>query len=63
MRALCKKMRDARLIEKNTVRELLLEMETLSQVRFLGKYGHILMEVTKLQRQIMERLGVDPEHS
>jgi len=56
-------MRDARLIEKNTVRELLLEMETLSQVRFLGKYGHILMEVTKLQRQIMERLGVDPEHS
>ncbi|KRT34370.1 hypothetical protein HMPREF1705_03983 [Acetomicrobium hydrogeniformans ATCC BAA-1850] len=56
-------MRDARLIEKNTVRELLLEMETLTQVRYSGKYRHILTEVTKPQRQIMERLEVDPEHS
>ena len=45
--ALLKKMRDAGLIEKYTVRELLLEMETLIQVRYSGKYGHILTEVTK----------------
>jgi len=62
MSALRKKMRDAGLTEKYTVRELLLEMETLIQVRYSGKYGHILTEVTKPQRQIMESLGVDPEH-
>jgi hypothetical protein len=38
-------------------------METLTQVRYSGKYGHILTEVAKPQRQIMESLGVDPEHS
>jgi len=63
MSALRKKMRDAGLIEKYTVRELLLEMETLIQVRYSGKYGHILTEVTKPQRQIMKSLKVDPEHS
>jgi len=63
MSALRKKMRDAGLIEKYTVRELLLEMETLIQVRYSGKYGHILTEVTKPQRQIMKSLEVDPEHS
>ncbi len=63
MSALRKKMRDSGLTEKYTVRELLLEMETLIQVRYSGKYGHILTEVTKPQRQIMESLGVDPEHS
>ncbi|KUK38761.1 MAG: Transposase IS4 family protein, partial [Synergistales bacterium 54_24] len=52
MSALRKKMRDAGLTEKYTVRELLLEMETLIQVRYSGKYGHILTEVTKPQRQI-----------
>ena len=61
--ALRKKMRDTGLTEKYTVRELLLEMETLTQVRYSGKYGHILTEVAKPQRQIMERLGVDPDHS
>ena len=63
MSALRKKMRDAGLTEKYTVRELLLEMETLIQVRYSGKYGHILTEVTKPQRQIMKSLEVDPEHS
>ena len=63
MSALRKKIRDAGLTEKYTVRELLLEMETLIQVRYSGKYGHILTEVTKPQRQIMKSLEVDPEHS
>ncbi|RJX26963.1 MAG: IS1634 family transposase [Dethiobacter sp.] len=60
MSALRKKMRDTGLIEKYTVRELLLEMETLTQVRYSGKYGHILTEITKLQRQIMESLKIKP---
>ena len=63
MSALRKKMREAGLMDKYTVRELLLEMETLIQVRYSGKYGHILTEVTKPQRQIMKSLEVDPEYS
>ena len=59
--ALRKKMRDTGLTEKYTVRELLLEMETLTQIRYSGKYGHILTEITKPQRQIMESLGIDPK--
>jgi len=54
-------MRDTGLTEKYTVRELLLEMETLTQIRYSGKYGHILTEITKPQRQIMESLGIDPK--
>jgi len=59
MSALRKKMRDTGLLEKYTVRELLLEMETLTQVRYSGKYGHILTEITKPQRHILESLEVD----
>jgi len=61
MSALRKKMRDTGLIDKYTVRELLLEMETLNQIRYSGKYGHILTEITKPQRQIMESLEVNPQ--
>lgn len=53
-----KKMRETGLIDKYTVRELLLEMETLTQVRYSGKYGQILTEITKPQRLIMESLKV-----
>jgi hypothetical protein len=59
MSALRKKMRSTGLIEKYTVRELLREMETLSQIRYSGKYGHILTEITKPQRYILEALQVD----
>jgi len=52
------KMRETGLIDKYTVRELLLEMETLTQVRYSGKYGQILTEITKPQRLIMESLKV-----
>jgi hypothetical protein len=47
MSILHKKMHDTRLIEKHTVRELLSEMEALIRVRYSGKYGHILTEITK----------------
>ncbi|MBA1336284.1 MAG: Transposase, IS4 family [Firmicutes bacterium] len=59
--ALRKKMRDTGLIDKYTTRELLLEMETLTKVRYSGKYGHILTEVTKPQSHILESLGINLE--
>lgn len=58
MSALRKKMRDRGLIGKYTVRELLQEMETLVHIRYSGKYGQTLTEVTKPQRLIIESLGV-----
>ncbi len=58
MSILRKKMRDSEMLDKYSVRELLLEMETLTQVRYSGKYGHIITEVTKPQRLIMEKLEV-----
>lgn len=61
MSALRKKMRETGLLEKYTTRELLLEMETLSKVRYSGRYGHILTEVTKPQRHILESLGINLE--
>ena len=61
MSALRKKMRDTGLIEKYTTREFLMEMETLTKVRYSGRYGHILTEVTKPQRHILESLGINLE--
>ena len=61
MSALRKKIRETGLLEKYTVRELLLEMETLTKIRYSGKYGHILTEVTKPQRHILESLGINLE--
>jgi transposase len=55
-----KKMQEAKLTEKYSVRELLLEMDTLTQIRFSGKYGQMLTEITKPQRLIMESLDVSP---
>jgi len=61
MSALRKKMRETGLMEKYTTRELLMEMETLTKVRYSGRYGHILTEVTKPQRHILESLGINLE--
>lgn len=60
MSALRKEMRKSRLIEQYTVRELLQEMETLTKVRYSEKYGHILTEMTKPQREILKELGITP---
>ncbi len=57
--ALRKEMRKSALIERYTVRELLGEMETLTKISYSGKYGHILTEVTKPQREILEHLAID----
>lgn len=57
--ALRREMRKSDLMKKYTVRELLQEMETLTKVKYSGKYGHILTEVTKPQREILQCLGIE----
>jgi len=56
--ALLREMRKSTLIERYTVRELLQEMNTLTKVKYSGKYGHILTEMTKPQREILEGLSI-----
>lgn len=57
--ALRKEMRKSDLIRKYTVRELLQEMETYTKVKYTGKYGQIFTEVTKAQREILDRLKIE----
>jgi len=57
--ALRKEMRKSDLIRKYTVRELLQEMETYTKVKYTGKYGQILTELTKAQREILDHLNID----
>ena len=56
--AIRKEMRKSVLIERYTVRELLEEMETLTKVKYSGKYGYILTEVTKPQQEILKNLEI-----
>ena len=58
MSALRREMRKSILIERYTVRELLQEMDTLTKVKYSGKYGHILTEITKPQREILKDLNI-----
>jgi transposase len=52
------RMRQSGLIKQYTVRELLQEMDTLTKIKYSGKYGHILTEITKPQREILEGLKI-----
>lgn len=58
--ALRNEMRASGLIKQYTVRELLQEMETLTKIKYSGKYGHILTELTKQQREILKSLSIEP---
>ena len=58
--ALRKEMRATGLIKQYTVRELLQEMETPTKIKYSGKYGHILTELTKPQREILKCLNIEP---
>lgn len=59
--ALRNEMRASGLIIKQyTVRELLQEMETLTKIKYSGKYGHILTELTKPQKEILKCLNIEP---
>jgi transposase len=57
--ALRKEMKKSDLIKRYTVRELLQETETLTKIKYSGKYGHILTEMTKPQREILTALNID----
>ena len=57
--ALRKEMRKSDLIKHYTVRELLRETETLTKIKYSGKYGHIITEMTKPQREILTALNID----
>ena len=59
MSALRDEMRKTKLLEKYTVRELLLEMDPLTKIRYKGKYGQIITEVTKPQREILKLLTIE----
>jgi transposase len=59
MSALRKEMRHSDLMKQYTVRELLQEMQTLTKIRYSGKYGNINTEVTKPQREILKRLNIE----
>lgn len=56
-----KEMRESKLIKSYTVRELLKEMETLTKITYSGRYGHILTEVTKPQKEILKKLKIIPD--
>jgi VanZ family protein len=51
-------MRETSLIRDYTVRELLLEMETLTRIKYSGRYKSIVSEATKKQKHILETLGM-----
>lgn len=58
MSALRKEMRQSRLIKDYTVGELLKEMQTLTKITYSGRYGYILTEVTKPQKEILSKLKI-----
>jgi len=57
--ALRREMQTSKLSEKYTVRKLLIEMDPLTKIRYAGKYGQILTEITKPQREILELLKIE----
>jgi hypothetical protein len=59
MSELRRAMRESKLIEIYTVRELLLEMDSLTKIRYEGKYGLLFTEVTKPQREILALLKIE----
>jgi transposase len=63
MSELRRAMRESKLIEWYTVRELLLEMDPLTKINYKGKYGLILTEITKPQREILELLKIEQPKS
>lgn len=58
MSGLRQEMRGCGLSETYTARELLQEMMTLTKIHYTGRYGHILTELTKPQRDILQKLNI-----
>ena len=53
-----KGIRESKLNGKYSPKELMHEMESLTQIHYSGKYGKLLAEKTKSQRQILESFGI-----
>lgn len=56
--ALRKEMRRTGLIERYTVREMLHEMEPITKIKYAGKHRQIITELSKLQKEILEKLEI-----
>lgn len=46
-----------------TAKGLMMEMESLTTIRYSGKYNNKLTEITKAQREILEAFGLEPENT
>ena len=57
--ALKKRMRETKLNQDYSVRELLQEMTPLTKIKYQGRYGSIMTEVTKPQRDILKKLNIN----
>lgn len=53
-----REMRKSKLITMYTVRELLLEMDPLTRIQYSGKYGQVMTEITKPQRELLKLLEI-----
>ncbi len=51
-------MRRSGLDKKYSARDILLEMETLSEITYSGKYGKIYTEATKQQKEILDKFNI-----
>jgi transposase len=54
-------MRRSGLDKKYSARDILLEMETLSEITYSGKYGKIYTEATKQQKEILDKFNISLE--
>ena len=57
--AIRKKIKDSNDLKYYTVKELLEEMDTLTQIKYSGRYGSVTSEVTKKQRKILEEFSIE----
>jgi transposase len=48
-------------LKHKTIREIMEAMETVTEIRFSGRYGKIVTEIDPLQREIMKAFGVSVE--
>ena len=57
--ALRKEMRSTGLIKSYTTRELLEEMKTLTKIKYTNTRKSLLTELTKNQKEIMQKMSID----
>ena len=53
-----KTLKEQGMMNKYTVHGLMNELESLTQIKFSGKYGQMHSEVTKAQREVLEAFSI-----